>query len=348
MTAKKDGKTVYVTPQKNVESPNSNTYFVVDENNNETVYKSAREMAKAGIRLENLKREKDVAGIDAEKALTGQRNAATNANIASEKLSTAKLNALGNKKIDRTFYDDQANSYSAKSQADVDRFVKQGFTERNPTQNEDMHKKNAKSFAVQTQKIGFAQDEETGDVSGIIKRENMSEAFRIAKLHGLSLYDETGYEIDANGWVPGGKKEAFKVMVLPSGTKKSGADWVASRAKGDKFNASVKPALGSKKQVKAKQPITQMSKKEIKDIYKSLLPGRNPSTTPLTIAQKAASHFSQPGTVQKFGEGEIGKALRDVGIEKDLQLQKTIVAALKSKFKNATETQIIEMIKKAS
>ncbi|MCP3940053.1 MAG: hypothetical protein GY710_01030 [Desulfobacteraceae bacterium] len=338
LTAKKDGKTVYVTPQKNVVSPNDNTYFVVDENNKETVYKSAREMAKAGIRLENLKREKDVAGIDAEKALTGQRNAATNANIASQKLSIAKLNALGNKKIDRTFYDDQANSYSAKSQADVDRFLKIGFKERNPTQNEAINKNNVKSFAIQGKKFGFVQDEETGDVSGIIKRDNMKKTLRLAKSLGLKLYDEEGYEIDENGGWPGGKEQAFKVSVLPPGSQKINAAWDGDKKKGDKFD---------REKTKAEPVITQMSKKEIKNIFRTGF-GDEPAASPWTLIQKAASHYSQPESVKKFGEGRIGSALRDAGIEDDLKYQKTIVAVLKSKFKNATEAQIIEMIKKAS
>ncbi len=306
----------------------------------------------AGNSKEDLKRTKALADIGAVESLKGEREDKAKYHRA----QTAALGGKG-KAVKKVYYDDQGNEYQAESESEATDFEKKGFTIENPTQNKEMYENKVKSFAIQTRGLGFVQDEETKDVSGIIKRDDMGQALKIANGMGLSLFDEQGLEIDQNGWVPGGKKEAMKVSVLPMGTKKSGGDLAAINNKGMRFDsdASVDQAPGQDGGVKtktnamggdkAKTIISQMSKDEIKGIYK-FGAFDEPGTTPLTAAQKLLSH-SQSDKHEKFGEGPVEKALRDAGIETNLQKQKTIAKALKSKFPDATEAQIVAMIEKS-
>ncbi|MBT4876351.1 MAG: hypothetical protein HON48_14235 [Desulfobacula sp.] len=356
------GKSTLVIPQVKVTDQTGGVDIrVKDEKTGELLgeYKSWDAFYSSGNSVEDLKREKDLAGIDSEKALAIQRTASANKSDAEKNYYTKKTNALGDKVIDEKLYDDKGNSYTAKSKAEFDNYIKMGLTRINPKRDKGIDAANVKSFAMQAAGSGMEQDLETGDVSGTVRATDMPQLLKIANGLGLSLYDEGGQVIDENGWMPGGKKEAFKVSVLPPGTKRIGVDPVENKKKGDKFNSSAKKedelekkpnAMGTDvKETKGKQPIYQMSKEEIKNIYRfSAMPGSDePGTTPLTIVQGLINKNVHPD-FPKWGEGKIGKALRDAGIETDLQKIKTIVKTLKSRFENATEDQIIKMIKQSA
>lgn len=101
--------------------------------------------------------------------------------------------------------------------------------------------------------------------------------------------------------------------------------------------------------MKSKQPITQMSAEEIKNIYK-FGAGDRLGTTPVTSLQKFLKTDLHPTNAALPGEGDnnsIEMTLRTLGIEKDLQKQKVIAEMLRKKFPDATEDQIVEMINQA-
>ncbi len=291
----------------------------------------------AGNSKENQKRDKATAEINSLDALASERN--NKAALAAKQ--TAAL-GKGGKYQARTFYDDQGNSYTAKSQAMENEYRGNGWTIKNPKMNEGMYERSVKSFLMQNK--GFVRDEESDIVSGIVTRDNYKAALKQAKDHNLSLLDESGVVIDTNGGWPGGKKEAFRLSVLPMGEKQQGGgDPAIIDDNVSKFDSDTKAdpaAVADDKPV-----ITQMSKDEIKDIYRFGF-GDEPATTPLTAVQKLLS-YNHSGKHELVGEGKIEKAIRDAGIETDLQKQKIIAKTLKSKFPDATEDQLVEMIKEA-
>ena len=63
-TFKKDGKTYYITPQKLPNRPNKVNYHVVDEKNQMQDFDSMKDLAAAGFRYEDLKRQKALKDID--------------------------------------------------------------------------------------------------------------------------------------------------------------------------------------------------------------------------------------------------------------------------------------------
>lgn len=346
------GTAILVTAQINPMKQDGTVEIAVrNEKTGETIanYPSWDAFYDAGNSKEDLSREESKAKTGASNALAGQRNAARNYDVK-------RTNALGGKKIDETVYDDQGNPYPVKSEADRTRAKENGWTYQNPKMNETMYENNVKSFATQTKSFGFTQDEETKDVSGIVKRKDLANVLKTANDLGISLFDESqGVVIDSNGWVPGGKEEAVQISVLPMGTKKSGGDPAVLNDAVAKFDTDtdVDPAavaeVDNKTNAmggKAKTIITQMSKDEIKDIYR-FGAFDEPGTTPWTAVQKLASN-SQSDKHEKFGEGKIEKAIRDAGIETDLQKQKSIAKTLKSKFPKATEAQIVAMIKQSA
>lgn len=328
---------------------------VRDEKTGETIanYPSWDAFYDAGNSKEDLDRAKKQSEIGAIDALKGQREDKAEYHRA----QTAALGGKGGKYREKVFHDDQGNKYTAKDPVMEAEFLENGWTIKNPKLNKDMYENNVKAFIIQVP--GFSEDMESGVVSGIISEEDWGSALKVANDKDLSLMDEHGRVVDTNGIWPGGKQRSVKVTVMPMGTSKGGGGPADIKKKVGKFDSdgvddglkpSHKPAKPTKTNAmgssKAKTIITQMSKDEIKDIYR-FGAFDEPGTTPLTAAQKFLSH-SQSDKHEKFGEGPIEKALRDTGIEADLQKQKTIAKTLKSKFPNATEAQIVAMIKKAS
>jgi hypothetical protein len=97
-------------------------------------------------------------------------------------------------------------------------------------------------------------------------------------------------------------------------------------------------------------PITQMSSDEIKNIYRTGA-GDELGTTPITALQKLLKTDLHPTNAAMPGEGDnnsIEMTLRTLGIETDLQKQKVIAEMLREKFPDATEEQIVEMIKNSN
>jgi hypothetical protein len=233
--AQKDGKTFYVTPQKDPNSPNQVHYHVVDDQNHEVIYKSSKEMARSGIRLEDLERKKKVSEINSINALTGERTTAAMANRAligkrdaERDLALHKIKKAdeGEEKfVEWKFYDPKSGrEYAAKSQEQYDYYESQGMSpidksKKAPTKAEiDQYERSADAFGLETKDLGIFKDEETGHIGGTVRREDWESVAKKARHHGLQLMTKQGQPIDSNGWWPGGDVQTVDIQVMPYGT----------------------------------------------------------------------------------------------------------------------------------
>jgi len=327
----------------NQENPVEGTLFVFGADGNRVdggQGMSVEDLRKLGFRPENLDRQKDLAKIESEKALTGTRNAAAAASRASQRLSEGKLNALGRK---------------ATTKAEVDQY-----------------ERSTQAFAIDAGQYGVQMDETTGVASGVVRQSDWETIRNIAGHHGVELFDKAGQPIDTNGFWPGGKKASLEIQVMPYGTRKfsdagkGNAFMGKGNVKKNKAGRFVEKEAGNAKS--GKQPSGTAARDRKTDL--SILPEKvrdhlNQLTQlpypagfgPVSRLNDSRGLFKDIGTsiqqglsinhsdaYPKLGETKVELTLRKLGVSNDLRKLKIIAESLREVYPDYTDKGIADML----